>query len=132
MTRKVYRQGQDRAGNRRRRRYEFEVVRDQVKRRKDKFADRLIARIRGLPNGCVEYRGTLDHKGYPRMTFKYKGQHVNMRAHSVFAILMTRAPIPIGMEVDHECKNRRCVRHLRLIPYKENAANVEKDQPCPF
>lgn len=37
----------------------------------------------------------------------------------------TIGPIPDGMQVDHMCHNRRCVRpdHLRLATHKENQEN---------
>ena len=136
MTIKRYRQGQDRRGNPARRKLEFDVVCDQVRRLKGKFIARLQRNI--IAEGeCLLYRGGRHVKGYTRLTFRYEGQHVTIYAHHVFGILMNCAPIPLEIEVDHECKNRRCVKHLRLIHYKKNAsANGKKSEDrggyCPF
>lgn len=44
-----------------------------------------------------------------------------MRAHRV-AYELEREPIPPGLEPDHLCKNRACVRpdHLELVTHREN------------
>lgn len=132
MNRKPISHRQSRLGCPERRQFEFDCVVDQVKRRKQQFIERLERNIRHLPNGCIEYWGALDHKGYPRISFRLNGEHTKVLAHRVFMIMMTCKPIPLGMEVDHECKNRRCVKHLRLKHYTENAADVKKAEPCPF
>jgi len=43
---------------------------------------------------------------------------------------LTNGPIPDGMQVDHMCHNRGCVRpgHLRLVTPKQNVENRSKDR----
>jgi len=132
MSAKKYKEGQPREGSVRRRKLEFDVVVRQVKKDKQRFINRLSARVAHQASGCVEYRGGMDQKGYPKISFRFEGRHLMIAAHRVFMIMMTCKPIPIGMEVDHECRNRRCVRHLRLVHYRDNAADVKKAEDCPF
>lgn len=47
-----------------------------------------------------------------------------------FAYELLIGPIPEGMEVDHKCKNRRCVRpdpeHVRLTTHAQNCEGRER------
>lgn len=42
-----------------------------------------------------------------------------------FAYELVRGPIPLGLEIDHRCRNRLCVNpdHLRLATRKQNVEN---------
>lgn len=94
---------------------------DQVTRRKAAFIARLNRRI--TPDGdCLLYNGSLAD-GYPCINFRYKGQHIKMKAHRVFMILKHKAPLPIGYDVGHtpECKSLRCVKHIELEHFYINA-----------
>jgi hypothetical protein len=127
------RKGQSRLGSAERRLYEFYVVKDQVKRRKEDFQARLIRNLRRRGT-CLVWKGTKDHKGYARMNFKFRGQHVTIHVHRVFMILMNCAPLPSGYEASHTqgCKHRTCVRHLQLQHYTENANVNGNEQAIPF
>ena len=120
--RKRFQKHQDRNGNPARRRLEFECILDQVKRRKSEFIARLQRHIR--PAGdCLIFDGTMDHNGYPRMNFKFKGQHITLHAHRLFMILKNCALLPAGYEAGHEpgCPHRGCVRHLTLQHFRVNS-----------
>ena len=114
---------QNRAGNPARRQLEFDVVRDQTMRRKDAFVARLVSHLHARGE-CMVYEGTLDHKGYARLNFRYRGMNVTIHAHRVFLIMQIGKPIPLGYEAAHEkgCQHRTCVAHVRLEHYKKNAA----------
>lgn len=119
---KRYRLNQSRRGDARRRKLEYDVVRDQLQRRKDAFIRRLESHC--VPAGdCLIYQGTLDRKGYARLNFKYKGAHVTIHAHRLFLILQLGHAIPLSYEAGHAktCSSRACVRHVRLEHYKLNA-----------
>ncbi len=128
---------QSRSGNPATRLREFEVIRHQVKHRKDAFTkrlQRLIRKSRGK-SGCLLHTGTLDHNGYPRMNFRDpKHGHVTIHAIRVIAILRNCAPIPAGKEAAHmdNCRNRRCVLHIALLPYHINARTAGPDAGIPF
>lgn len=71
-------------------------------------------------DGCWAWRGGHHPKGYA--TFTLNGQSM----HASRAIWMfTNGPIPEDIQVDHRCRNTRCVRpdHLRLATNKQNGEN---------
>lgn len=55
-------------------------------------------------------------------SFRYNG--VMTGSHRV-SYEWAYGPIPEGMQVDHQCRNRKCVRpeHLRLVTHTENRQN---------
>ena len=75
--------------------------------------------------GCWLYAGPLNGKGY--------GPHHE-------AWLEARGPVPKGMELDHGCRRRRCIRvgdtHLELVTRSENEKRKSfkyrlKQKTCP-
>lgn len=109
-------------GNAERRAFEYAVIMDQIERRREEFMQRLSRHVERRGD-CMCYLGTVDHKGYARLSFRYQGLHVSIHAHRVFLIIKTRAPIPLGYEAGHthECQRRTCVKHVRLEHYRINA-----------
>ena len=68
--------------------------------------------------GCWEWKGApLQTSGYCRL--KMQGRSV-MAHRAVFEALI--GPIPIGLQIDHLCRNRRCVNpaHLEVVTASEN------------
>lgn len=127
---KRWRKVQDRQGSARRRRLEFDVVMDQVRRRKDAFEQRLQRNLE-TRGECLCYRGTRDHKGYARLNLSYKPDErpariVTVHAHRLFLILKLRRPIRRGFEAGHtdECAHRTCVMHVAEEHYSSNAATA--------
>ena len=115
------RQCRYRGGSEKRRRLEFNAVLRAVKRNKAGFITRLQRRLKQR-GACLIYEATTS-EGYPNITLRYNGTHVCMKAHRLFLILKTCAPIPIGFDAGHkvECRNRACVLHIELQHFTENA-----------
>lgn len=95
---------------------------------------RLFSYIKiGLPNGCWEYVGFRNPKGYGMIPYKQRHEFVHRL---VYALLV--GPIPRGrksklqsLELDHFiCNNPPCCNpaHLRLVTPKEN--NLRGNGPC--
>ncbi|MFF9284844.1 HNH endonuclease signature motif containing protein [Streptomyces griseosporeus] len=76
-----------------------------------------IPLIRGVHGRCHLWTGSTDDNGYAR--FWHNGR--NRRAYW-FAYEQAHGPIPAGHDVDHHCRNRRCVRgsHLRALTHRDN------------
>ena len=69
-------------------------------------------------DGCLEWTGALTWDGYGRIS--YRGRKAS--AHRVALELAGRL-IPVGYEVDHLCRNRRCVNpdHLDVVTRRTHA-----------
>lgn len=67
-------------------------------------------RITPGPNGCWDWTGHLNHKGYGHIYFEGSTQ----RAHRVTYTLLI-GPIPDGMELHHRCEREQCVNPAHLV-----------------
>ena len=78
---------------------------------------RFWVRVEQGANGCWEWQGSLSSSGYGQV--KRGGKH--FMCHRI-AWEDIKGPIPAGYEVDHLCRNRRCVnpQHLECVSHKEN------------
>jgi len=77
--------------------------------------------------GCSNWQGALDINGYGHAYLPgFSGQRAAHRA--MWHMLL--GPIPKGMELDHLCRNRACVRldHLELVSRAENNRRMLKVQ----
>lgn len=78
-------------------------------------------------NDCWNWLGAVDKCGYGVFwngEYTAAGHPKSVRAHRASYELYV-GPIPSGMEVDHTCFTRSCVRpdHLRLGTHRQNLAN---------
>lgn len=67
---------------------------------------------------CWEWRAYRNRRGYGE--FRLRPGHTIL-AHR-YAFQLAKGPIPEGLELDHRCKNPRCVRpsHLEAVTHREN------------
>ena len=65
--------------------------------------ERLWLRAVRRPNGCIEFTGSLNRKGYGRMWFNGKIAQTHRIAWEI-----TFGPIPDGLQVLHHCDNPPC------------------------
>lgn len=96
------------------------------------FEDRFWSRVNKQFLGCWEWVGAMHRTGYGVNGLPYGGSRM---AHRVAYCLM-KGGIPKGLDLDHLCRNRRCVNpdHLEPVSRRENllrgetlpAANAKK------
>lgn len=72
-------------------------------------------------DGCWEWCGYRDRKGYGRLSRSIDGCKRNFKAHR-FAYELLIGPIPDGLPLDHLCRNPACVKpdHLEPVTPREN------------
>jgi hypothetical protein len=81
--------------------------------------DRLDAKTVVTAGGCWTYTGAITTSGYGQIWWQRK----NNLAHRV-SYLLRVGPVPDGMQLDHLCRNKRCVNpaHLEPVTARENTA----------
>ena len=82
-----------------------------------KEADRFWSKVLRRDQGCWEWLGYHDANGYGKFAVRGFGRY----AHRLIYELLT-GPIPEGLELDHLCRNPRCIRpdHLEAVTHREN------------
>lgn len=82
---------------------------------------RFWSKVQQQPEGCWEWAAGRNHLGYGVFTIGRK----RIKAHRA-AYQFDNGPIPEGIDIDHICRNRGCVKpaHLRPVTAKQNAENL--------
>ncbi len=80
-----------------------------------KFLESFMA---GEPSECWVWQGAMTGGGYGQI---YTAESVWVKAHR-FSYEHFVGPIPAGLQIDHLCRNRRCVNphHLEPVPQRIN------------
>ena len=82
-----------------------------------RLPERFWNKVRVAESGCWEWGAYRDPNGYGK--YRFNGE--TRLAHRV-AYLRLHGPVPKGLEIDHLCRNRACVRvsHLEAVTHREN------------
>ncbi len=72
-------------------------------------------------NGCWNWTGSVDRYGYGAVFFKTRRRKRQTGAHKA-SWIAHRGPVPVHLQLDHLCRNRRCVNpwHLEMVTSGEN------------
>jgi len=73
------------------------------------------------PNGCWLWTGSPNTKRYPNFTVDTGNHEKTISAHR-FAYILLVGAIPKGMQIDHLCRNTRCVNpaHMEVVTGRVN------------
>jgi hypothetical protein len=87
-------------------------------RKKTPASARFFSFVNVIRGGCWEWAGFVDKDGYGHF-MKETGLHVG--AHR-FSYELFVGDIPEDMQIDHLCRNRKCINptHLEVVTLKEN------------
>lgn len=87
--------------------------------RKRNTVERLLKLYVHKTETCWEWTGAIAMNGYSKtkLNFKYTSGHRAFFEHY-------KGPISPGLQIDHLCKNKRCVNpeHLEMVTPRENSA----------
>lgn len=109
----------------------------------ERVAQRAITNIDKRSDGCWISRYSVMSTGYAQIGWYVphsqrrpdrNGQNETVLVHRA-AWVAVNGQVPLGMTIDHLCKERRCVNpeHLRLLPNFENARRIDgMDWPMGF
>lgn len=90
--------------------------------------ERFKSRFQKPESGCWLWAGHIDRDGYGKFTFAVPGSKIrNTGAHRLSYEIYV-GPIPEGLQIDHLCRTRNCVRpdHLEPVTGKENTRRSPK------
>jgi hypothetical protein len=88
----------------------------------DELRARLAKHSESDPSsGCRVWKGKLNGNGYGVLVLKRRGERLDLLAHRL-AYELERGRIGDGLEIDHLCRNRRCINtdHLEAVTKRVN------------
>ncbi len=87
---------------------------------------RFLSKFNKLGNGCWIWNGSFNNQEYSCFHIKRNGTWVKILAHR-YSYELIRGPVPPGMELDHLCRDTRCINpdHLEAVTHQKNTERGE-------
>jgi hypothetical protein len=81
-----------------------------------KYRDRLLSKTK-IVDGCIEFTGSVQTGGYGQMGIKGRPYLTHKLAYEWLI-----GEVPSGLELDHICRNKKCLNteHLEPVTHSEN------------
>jgi hypothetical protein len=106
-----------------RRGYMDRLIQKRGRRRRTRaqIVDLLAASFEVSEDGCWLWTRPLTNEGYARLNWKHQDGPNVPGGHRVVLAAIGQ-PVPMGMVVDHACRNRACINpdHLDVVVQREN------------
>ena len=92
----------------------------------ERVSERAITNVDKREDGCWISRYSVASHGYSQIGWQTKTSRHVVLGHRA-AWVHVNGQVPLGMTLDHTCKERRCVNpeHLRALPNFENARRID-------
>lgn len=91
------------------------------------IVERFLKSVREGKNGCIEWTGTKDDRGYGTISATpRKNLKKNIKAYRL-SYRLFNGKLQRGLVIDHICRNKSCVnpKHLRQVSYRDNIINSD-------
>ena len=87
---------------------------------------RFQTKVVEVASGCWLWTGATNNNGYGQIRVDGQARYVHRLAYETFV-----GPIPEGFQIDHVCRNRRCVHpaHLEAVTQRENLCETRSRDP---
>lgn len=86
--------------------------------------DRIASKLSVAETGCWQWHACRDALGYGRV---WDGANTRLAHRVVYELLV--GPVPVGLEIDHLCRNTSCVNpeHLEAVTHR---TNIQRSGPA--
>lgn len=88
---------------------------------RERFRSKLEGRYEIVESGCWEWTAKIDRYGYGAVSVPLNGKWRSTGAHRA-SWMVHRGPLAPDMQIDHLCRNRKCINpwHLEPVTTQEN------------
>lgn len=93
----------------------------------DGWGEELLRSASAEDGGCLRSNRKLNRTGYVYLWWRTPGARYTTGGHRATWEFLNGRPVPVGLELDHLCRNRWCINptHLEPVTHAENVRRGE-------